>query len=660
MVRTIALVGHSGSGKTTLGEALLVATGAKERPGKVEEGTTTSDYTPEEKAHRVSVRTGVLPLDYQGHKIFLLDAPGYADFVGEIRGALEAADAAVVAVSAEAGVQIGTERAWTVAERLGLARMVVVTKLEKGGDFYALLEDLRSTLGHILPAHLPLYENGKWVGLIDILHNRAFRYQNGKPKPADVPESDKARVEKYRQEAREAIIETDESLLEKYLEGTEVEDSGLSRAFHEAVRKGLIYPVAIGSASAMIGLDLLLDLFLEALPSPTERFGEGTPLGKVFKVQVDPFMGQVAYARLYRGKLKAGDSLQSEGGAIRLNHLYTARGKDLVEVPEAEAGYILALPKTEALHRGMLVYANGKPESEEIPFARLPDPNVMMAVSAESRGDEAKLGEAIHKLLEEDPSYRLERQPDTGEMLLWGMGDLHLETGKERLGDYGVKVILKPPKIPYRETIRKVAEGQGKHKKQSGGHGQYGDVWLRLEPAPEYAFEWRITGGVIPTKYAASIETGIKDAAKSGVLAGFPVIGFKAIIYNGSYHEVDSSDMAFQIAGSVALKTVMQNAGPVLLEPVYSLKVFVPQERVGDIISDLQGRRGRILGMDQDGALTVVQAEAPLAELLEYSRALSGITQGTGAYSLELSHYAEVPPHLAQKVVAERQRAKEA
>lgn len=654
MIRTVALVGHSGSGKTTLGEALLYFTGGKDRMGKVEEGSTTSDYTPEEKAHRVSVRTAVLPLTYQGHRIYLLDAPGYTDFVGEIRSAMEAADSAVVVVSAETGVQIGTERAWTVAERLELPRMVVVTKLEKGGDFFALLEDLRSTLGHIIPAHLPLYENGQWIGLIDVLHDRAFRYDKGRPVVTSIPEDQKAQVEKYRNEAREAIIETDESLLEKYLEGGEVEEVALSRAFHEAVRKGQVFPVAIGSSGALIGLDMLLDLFLEALPSPEERWGQGSPAAKVFKVQVDPFMGQVAFARLYRGKLKAGDTLQSEGGSVRLAHLYTAKGKDLIEIEEAEAGTILALPKADNLHKGMELWQG---ERLEFPSARLPDPVAMVAIAPESRADEAKLGDALRKLLEEDPSLRFERNPETGEQILWGMGDLHLETAKERLADYGVKIISRPPKIPYRETIRKKAEGQGKHKKQTGGHGQYGDVWLRLEPHPDYEFVWEITGGVIPTKYMESIEAGIKEAAKSGPLAGYPVIGFRAVIYHGSYHDVDSSDMAFQLAAQLAFRNVVAQASPTLLEPIYTLKIFVPQERVGDILSDMQSRRGRILGMDQEGALAVVSAEAPLAEILEYSRTLSGLTQGTGAYSLEFSHYAEVPPNLAQKVIAERQKA---
>ncbi|GIW35722.1 elongation factor G [Meiothermus sp.] len=654
MIRTVALVGHSGSGKTTLGEALLYFTGGKDRMGKVEEGNTTSDYTPEEKAHRVSVRTAVLPLTYQGHRIYLLDAPGYADFVGEIRGAMEAADAAVVAVSAEAGVQIGTERAWTVAERLELPRMVVVTKLEKGGNFFALLEDLRSTLGHIIPAHLPLYENGQWVGLIDVLHDRAFRYEKGRPVVASIPEDQKAHVEKYRSEAREAIIETDESLLEKYLEGGEVEEVALSRAFHEAVRKGQVFPVAIGSSGALIGLDMLLDLFLEALPSPEERWGEGGPAAKVFKVQVDPFMGQVAFARLYRGKVKVGDTLQSDNGSVRLAHIYTARGKDLVELEEAEAGTILALPKADNLHKGMELWQGERPE---FPTARLPDPVAMLAIAPETRSDEAKLGDALRKLLEEDPSLKFERNPETGEQILWGMGDLHLETARERLADYGVKITSRPPKIPYRETIRKKAEGQGKHKKQTGGHGQYGDVWLRLEPHEDYEFVWEITGGVIPTKYMESVEMGIQEAAKTGPLAGYPVIGFRAAVYHGSYHDVDSSDMAFQLAAQLAFKNVVAQASPTLLEPIYTLKIFVPQDRVGDILSDMQSRRGRILGMDQDGALAVVSAEAPLAEILEYSRTLSGLTQGTGAYSLEFSHYAEVPPNLAQKIIAERQKA---
>jgi elongation factor G len=654
MIRTVALVGHAQSGKTTLTEALLYKTGAKDRMGRVEDGTTTTDYTPEAKLHRTTVRTGVAPLRHGGHRIFLLDAPGYGEFVGEIRGALEAADAALVAVSAENGVQVGTERAWTVTERLGLPRMVVVTKLDKGGDYYALLSDLRSTLGHILPIDLPLYEGGRWVGLIDVFHGKAYRYGNGEEVEVPIPEEEKERATRFRQEVLEAIVETDESLLEKYLEGEEVTGEALEKAFHEAVRRGLLYPVALASGVTGIGVLPLLDLILEAFPSPEERFGEGPALAKVFKVQVDPFMGQVAYVRLYRGRLKPGDTLMSEAGPVRLPHLYVPMGKDLLEVEEAEAGYILGLPKAENLHRGMILWQGERPESEEIPFARLPEPNVPVAIHPKGRTDEAKLGEALRKLLEEDPSLKLERQEETGELLLWGHGELHLTTAKERLADYGVEVEFSVPKVPYRETIRRVAEGQGKYKKQTGGHGQYGDVWLRLEPAPEYSFEWRITGGVIPSKYQEAIEKGILEAAKKGVLAGYPVMGFKAIVYNGSYHEVDSSDLAFQIAASMAFKKVMAEASPTLLEPIYEIKVLTPQERVGDILSDLQARRGRILGMEQEGALAAVRAEVPLAEVLEYYKALPGLTGGAGAYTLEFSHYQEVPPPLAQKIIQSR------
>jgi elongation factor G len=654
MIRTVALVGHAQSGKTTLTEALLYKTGAKDRMGRVEDGTTTTDYTPEAKLHRTTVRTGVAPLRHKEHRIFLLDAPGYGDFVGEIRGALEAADAALVAVSAENGVQVGTERAWTVAERLGLPRMVVVTKLDKGGDYYALLSDLRSTLGHILPVDLPLYEGGSWVGLMDVFHGKAYRYGNGEEVEVPIPEEEKERTTRFRQEVLEAIVETDESLLEKYLEGEEVTGEALEKAFHEAVRRGLLYPVALASGVTGIGVLPLLDLILEAFPSPEERFGEGPALAKVFKVQVDPFMGQVAYVRLYRGRLKPGDALMSEAGPVRLPHLYVPMGKDLLEVEEAEAGYILGLPKAESLHRGMVLWQGERPESEEIPFARLPEPNVPVAIHPKGRTDEVKLGEALRKLLEEDPSLKLERQEETGELLLWGHGELHLTTAKERLADYGVEVEFSVPKVPYRETIRRVAEGQGKYKKQTGGHGQYGDVWLRLEPAPEYSFEWRITGGVIPSKYQEAIEKGILEAAKKGVLAGYPVMGFKAIVYNGSYHEVDSSDLAFQIAASMAFKKVMAEASPTLLEPIYEIKVLAPQERVGDILSDLQARRGRILGMEQEGALAAVRAEVPLAEVLEYYKALPGLTGGSGAYTLEFSHYQEVPPPLAQKIIQSR------
>ena len=652
MIRTIALVGHSGSGKTTLGEAWAYLTGIKDRMGAVEEGSTISDYTPEEKAHGISVRTAVLPLQWKGHRFFVLDAPGYADFVAEIRGAMTAADAAVVCVSAAEGVQIGTERAWTVAERLGLARMVVVTKLDRGGDFHALLEDLRATLGAILPVHLPWVENGQWIGLLDVLHHKAYRYTDGGYRTEPIPEAFKDEVARYRQEALEAIVETDEALLEKYLGDEDVEEAALAHAFHEAVRQGLLYPIAIASGKTLIGAEPVLDLILEALPAPTERFADGPPLAKVFKIQVDPFMGQVAYVRLYRGALAPGETLESENGPVKLAHLYVPQGKDLIEVDAAEAGYVLAIPKAEQLHRGMVLWREAK---DEVPTTRLPDPTAFVAVYPEGKQDEAKLGEALHKLLEEDPSLRTERQEETGELLLWGMGDLHLEVAKERLEDYGVRVQLRSPRIPYRETVRKAAEAQGKYKKQTGGHGQYGDVWLKLEPSPEYAFEWKITGGVIPTKYKEAIEKGIKEAAQKGVLAGYPVMGFKATVFHGSYHEVDSSDLAFQIAASMAFKKAMEAASPLLLEPIYTLKVFIPQDRVGDVMSDLQGRRGRILGMEPDGALTVVQAEVPLAELLEYSRVLRSLTGGQGAYSLEVSHYAEVPPHRAQKVIAARQ-----
>jgi elongation factor G len=461
MIRTVALVGHAQSGKTTLTEALLYKTGAKDRMGRVEDGTTTTDYTPEAKLHRTTVRTGVAPLRYKEHRIFLLDAPGYGDFVGEIRGALEAADAALVAVSAENGVQVGTERAWTVAERLGLPRMVVVTKLDKGGDYYALLSDLRSTLGHILPIDLPLYEGGRWVGLMDVFHGKAYRYQNGEEVEVPIPEGEQKRVQSFRQEVLEAIVETDESLLEKYLEGEEVTGEALEKAFHEAVRRGLLYPVALASGATGIGVLPLLDLILEAFPSPEERFGEGPALAKVFKVQVDPFMGQVAYVRLYRGRLKPGDALMSEAGPVRLPHLYVPMGKDLIEVEEAEAGYILGLPKAENLHRGMVLWQGERPESEEIPFARLPEPNVPVAIHPKGRTDEAKLGEALRKLLEEDPSLKLERQEETGELLLWGHGELHLTTAKERLADYGVEVEFSVPKVPYRGDHKAGGRGPG-------------------------------------------------------------------------------------------------------------------------------------------------------------------------------------------------------
>ncbi len=651
MTRTVAFVGHSGSGKTTLAEALLYQTGGSERLGRVEEGSAATDYTPEEQTHGISIRTGSLSLKWREHNLFVMDAPGSADFVGEIRGALTAADSAVVVVSAPDGVQIGTERAWTVAERLELPRMLVVTKLDRGGDFYALLDDLRTTLGPILPIQLPWIEDGRWVGLIDVLHNTACRYDGGSQVTTPVPKEEFERLQKFRQEVIEGIVETDEGLLERYLGNKELSKASLAGAFHTAVRRGLLYPVAIASGISMIGLAPLMDTFIEALPSPEERFGEGPTLAKVFKVQVDPYMGQVAYIRLFRGNLKPGDILKTEDGTVKFTHLYTPKGKELVEVQSAEAGFILTLPKTDNLHRGMGLWMG---EPEEVPRTRLPEPTSVVAISPGSRNDDAKLGEALKKLLEEDPSLKLERQSEVGEMLLWGMGDLHLEVARERLVDYGVNVTTHTPTIPYRETIHKSADAQGKYKKQTGGHGQYGDVRLKLSPAEGYEFKWSITGGTIPTKYKESVEKGVLEAAKKGVLAGYPVMGFRVSVYHGSYHEVDSSDIAFQVAGAMAFKSAMQQAGPYLLEPIYRIKVFAPHDKLGDILADLQGRRGRILGMDTDGALQIIQAEAPLAELLEYSRTLRSVTGGQGAFSMEFARYAEMPTTEAGKVMAKR------
>ena len=715
----------------------------------------------------------------------------------------------MVVVSAPDGVQIGTERAWTVAERLELPRMLVVTKLDRGGDFYALLDDLRTTLGPILPIQLPWIEDGRWVGLIDVLHDTACRYDGGSQVTTPVPKEEFERLQKFRQEVIEGIVETDEGLLERYLGNKELSKASLAGAFHTAVRRGLLYPVAIASGISMIGLASLMDTFIEALPSPEERFGEGPTLAKVFKVQVDPYMGQVAYIRLFRGNLKPGDILKTEDGTVKFTHLYTPKGKELVEVQSAEAGFILTLPKTDNLHRGMGLWMG---EPEEVPRTRLPEPTSVVAISPGSRNDDAKLGEALKKLLEEDPSLKLERQSEVGEMLLWGMGDLHLEVARERLVDYGVNVTTHTPTIPYRETIHKSADAQGKYKKQTGGHGQYGDVrlklspaegyefkwsitggtiptkykesvekgvleaakkgvlagypvmgfrvsvyhgsyhevdssdiafqgyfqmqithtpqphpslklerqsevgemllWgmgdlhlevarerlvdygvnvtthtptipyretihksadaqgkykkqtgghgqygdvrLKLSPAEGYEFKWSITGGTIPTKYKESVEKGVLEAAKKGVLAGYPVMGFRVSVYHGSYHEVDSSDIAFQVAGAMAFKSAMQQAGPYLLEPIYRIKVFAPHDKLGDILADLQGRRGRILGMDTDGALQIIQAEAPLAELLEYSRTLRSVTGGQGAFSMEFARYAEMPTTEAGKVMAKR------
>jgi elongation factor G len=677
-VRNVSVVSHSGAGKTSLVEALLYRTQGKDRLGRIEDGTTASDHTESEKRRKISIATSVLPVkwvtpDVPGAQqvastINLLDAPGYADFVGEIRGAMRASDSAVIVVSAVSGVAVGTERVWTTADDFGMPRVIAINKMDRDrADFYGTLSDIRSSLpGPVVAAFIPVGSESSFRGVVDLLNRKAHVYENGKMTVTDIPDEVAVLAEDHRSRLVEMIVETNDALMEKYLSDEPISDDALRAAFLEAVHGGNLFPVVPISATSLIGLEALMDLMADGLRAPEERpalVGQdgqtrepntSAPMSaRVWRVAIDPFVGKVAYVRIWSGVLKAGDTVHNAhaGNDFRPAHVYTFNGKDLVEVPALEAGMIGAITKVPDLHTGDSLCD----PAFEIDFGtlELPEPIMRIAIHAATRADEDKLGNAIGKLLDEDPTLHLERNTETSETLLAGMGHVHLEIAVEKLGLMGVKVESFTPKIAYRETVRGVAQAQGKHKKQSGGHGQYGDCWLRIEPSDEdFLFTSEVVGGVIPTKYIPSIEKGVEEARHHGVLAGYPVQNVKVVVYDGSYHDVDSSDIAFKTAAGTGFRAAMEKARPCLLEPIALLRVYIPERFTGDILGDLQTRRARVQGMEPEGAVTIISALVPLVEIQNYSADLRSITSGRGVYSLKFEHYAEVPAHMTDKIVA--------
>jgi elongation factor G len=669
-VRNVSVVSHSGAGKTSLVEALLFRSGARDRLGRIEDGTTASDHTEPERRRKISIGTAVLPVVWGETTMNLLDAPGYADFVGEIRGAMRAADSALVVVSAVSGVAVGTERVWRTAEDFSMPRVVAINKMDRErADFYGTLADVRDSLGGpVAAAYLPIGNEASFRGVVDLLRRRACLYDHGLMEEGPVPPEVEGLVEDYRARLVEAIVETDDELMERYLSDEEIAEESLQDAFLAAVHGGLLFPVVPVSATTLVGLEPLLNLMAEALRSPQERppvvgvdgetrepTADAPMSARVWRTSIDPFVGKVAFVRVWSGALRAGDAVHNSltGQDFRPAHVYTLKGKDLVEVPALEAGMIGAITKVPDLHTGDTLCDPAHP----IDFGplELPEPIVSLAIHASTRADDDKLGAAIGKLLEEDPTLHLERSTETTETLLHGMGHVHLEIAVEKLAGMGVKVESSTPRIAYRETVRAVAQAQGKHKKQTGGHGQYGDCWLRIEPSEQdFEFASEVVGGVIPTKYIPSVQKGVEEYRAHGALAGYPVQNIKVVVYDGSYHDVDSSDIAFKTAAGIAFRAAMEKARPCLLEPVMLLKVRVPERFTGDILSDLQTRRARIQGMEPDGAVTVVSALVPRAEVQNYSPDLRSMTSGRGVYSLKFESYAEVPGQIAEKVIAAR------
>jgi elongation factor G len=682
-IRNVAFVGHGGVGKTSLVEALLFACGASSRLGRVDDGTTTTDFDPDEIKRKISLNTAVAFCDHQGHRLNLIDTPGYGDFVADARAGLRIAGAAVVVVDAVAGVQVQTERVWKFANDYGLPRAIVVNRLDRErADFYRTLESLQKRLkGRLVPLQLPIGSESGFTGVVDLIAMRALVWADGKARDAGIPEDLAESVKSYREKLTEAAAETDDELLTKYLEEGSIGEPEMLAALRKAITSGDIVPILTASATRGIGVGPLLDLIVKEFPSPADAGEvEGTdprtkaavkraadpkaPLSAVvFKTISDPHVGKLSVFRVYSGTLRADSQVAnaSREGRERIGHLGWLSGKIQKPVEALGPGEIGVVAKLKDTLTGDTLCDDANPIVQ--PGISFPEPAISFAIQPKSRGDEDKISTALHRMAEEDPTLHHHYDPETKQLLVSGMGQLHVEVVVERMKrKYNVDVSLLPPRIPYKETVKGRAEVQGKYKKQTGGRGQYGDTWLRVEPLTRgggFEFVDDIFGGAIPRNFIPSVEKGVRDCMKRGILAGYPVVDLKVTLYDGSYHDVDSSDMAFQIAASMGLQKGFMEAKPCLLEPVMNVEVSAAAEAAGEVIGDLNGRRGRIVGMEPDGEVVLVRAQVPMSEMLTYESSLRSMTGGRGGYSMEFSHYEEVPSHLAEKVVAAHRAEKD-
>ena len=678
-LRNVAVLSHSGAGKTSLVEAMLWRAGAIPQMGRVEDGTTVSDQLPEEKRRKISIATSIHPLTWKKHPFNLLDAPGYADFVGEIRGAQAAADAAMILVSAVSGVAVGTERVWTSSFERELSSLFVINKMDReNADFFRTMADIeQSLIGNIAAIQVPIGNAEDFRGLVDLLTMRAWLWPDGDPVESDIPDEVAGVAQEYRDRLVEAIVETDDDLMMNYLEDAEIADADLRRAFFAAVRSGQLTPVLLTSAEKAMGVSMLLDFMTEGVRYVEDHadlpvvegeppvLGEDQPFGaRVFKTAVDPYLGKINYMRVLSGAMKAGETLldTTQDAKVRLAHLYVPRGSALDEVRELQAGMIGAITKIEPVHTGDTIATDANPLV--LAPIRFPQPVMALALTPATRADDDKMTEALGKLIEADPTLQLERNADTHETVLWGMGHVHLEVAVATLKErFGVAVDTHPPKVAYRETIRGTGEARYRHKKQTGGAGQFADVALRVAPADTGVgldFAWKVVGGAIPTQFQSSCEKGVRQAMERGVLGGFVTDDVRVEVFDGKDHPVDSKDVAFQTAAAQAFKEAVAKANPVLMEPVALVKVRIPDRFTGDVISDLNGRRGRILGMDSEGSVSTVSAHVPVAELATYSPELRSLTGGRGAFSRKFDHYAPVPQHLVESILAARAEELEA
>ncbi len=673
-VRNIILLSHSGAGKTSLSEAALYTAGAIGRLGRVDDGSTVSDYDPDEIKRKISISLSLLPCKWQDNKINIIDTPGYADFAGEVRAGTRVCEEAALLVSAASGVEVGTEKSWSYCDESNTPRLIMVNKMDReNASFSKTVQQLREKFGSLcLPIQLPIGAHEDFKGTIDLVEMKAYEGSPGKE--IDIPDLLKGEADEWREKLIEAVAEVDDSLIEKYLGGEGLTLEEIKSGLKKAVKEVKIVPILAGSALKNIGIDLLLSAVVDYLPSPADvkvqadscevKPDEEEPLtALVFKTTADPYVGKLTYFRVYSGVIKSNSHIWNvtRGAAERIGQLSMLRGKHQEPVVQVDAGDIGVVAKLDATVTGDTLGEQNKTlKLEEIKFQ---EPIFEAAVHPKSKADLDKLGTALSRLTEEDPTLKMRREADTNETVLVGLGETQLEVVAERMArKFGVNIELKTPKVPYKETVTMSSKAEYKHKKQSGGHGQYGHVLLEIQPLPRGSgleFENKIVGGSIPKNYIPSVEKGVNETAQEGVLIGSKVVDVRVILYDGSFHAVDSSDICFKIAGAQALKKGLQQGHPILLEPIMNLRVTVPNDTTGDVIGDLNTKRAQVQGMNPEGDINIIEAQAPLAEIQRYAIDLKSLTQGRGSYQMTFSHYSEVPAHISQKLVAEKQAEKQ-
>jgi elongation factor G len=671
-IRNVAVVGHRGTGKTSLVEAMLFQAGATNRLGTVEAGSTVGDWDEDEQRRQMSLAASLCHAEWHDRKINLLDTPGDAGFQGDAIAALRVVEGAIVVLSAVMGVEVQTSRFWARGDEQALPRVLFVNMLDRErADFYRALEASRAQLSDkCVAVHLPIGAEHELTGIVDLLHMCAYMDPGGEREsgPSDIPSDMGDQVAEYREKLLDAVVETDEALMERYLDGQELSTDEVAKALKEAVTRGEVFPVACGVATKNLGTTALLDLLVEGVPSPAKK-GEPIEIPNtktaafVFKTIADPFAGRINVFRVLHGTIGSDANLVNPRthGKERIGALLVLQGKEHTQTPELATGDIGAVAKLKDVATGDLLLDHEEPI--ELPRIDFPEPVMSFAITPKAKGDEEKMAAGLRRLAEEDPTIQLRRDVQTGEQLLSGLSQIHVEVAVARLKSrFNVEVDLHQPRVPYLETIRREAKAQGRYKKQTGGRGQFGDCHVVLEPLEGrtgYEFVDKIVGGVIPQSFRPAVDKGIQEAMLHGELAGAPVQGVRVLLVDGSYHTVDSSEMAFKIAGSLAFKSAYERADPVLLEPIMEVEVTTPDDAVGAVNGDLNSRRGRLQGMEPRGGMTTIKAEVPMAEILTYSQALTSMTGGRGDYHMQFLRYEEVPAHIAQKVIDDAKREKE-